>query len=49
MVQLLVRSPVLRRRGLYQFLMFGAFNLFSTAAPIMLAERFGLNEHGIAL
>ena len=49
MVRLLVRSPVLRRRRLYQFLMFGAFNLFWTAAPIMLAGRFGLGHRAIAL
>ena len=49
MVRLLVRSPVLRRRSLYQFLMFGAFNLFWTAAPIMLAGRFGLGHRAIAL
>jgi predicted MFS family arabinose efflux permease len=46
----LVRStPVLRRRAIYQALMFGAFNVFWTAAPVMLAERFGLNQTGIAL
>ncbi len=49
MLRLLAVSPVLRRRSLYQCLMFGAFNLFWTAAPIMLAARFGLSERGIAL
>jgi len=41
--------PVLRRRATYQALMFAAFNLFWTAAPLMLAERFGLSQHGIGL
>jgi predicted MFS family arabinose efflux permease len=40
--------PVLRRRSAYQALMFAAFNLFWTAAPLMLADRFGLRPHGIA-
>ncbi|HVX81366.1 MAG TPA: MFS transporter [Devosiaceae bacterium] len=41
--------PVLRRRAAYQVLLFGAFNVFWTAAPLMLAERFGLSQQGIAL
>ena len=46
----LVRDlPVLRQRAAYQCLMFGAFTLFWTAAPLMLAERFGLSQQGIAL
>jgi len=49
MVGLLRSSRVLRRRAIYQGLMFSAFNLFWTAAPIMLADRFGLSQHGIAL
>jgi len=48
-VGLLRREPVLRRRAIYQALLFGAFNLFWTAAPLMLADRFGLSEWGIAL
>lgn len=42
-------TPVLRRRAAYQGLMFCAFNVFWTAAPLMLAERFGLGQQGIAL
>jgi predicted MFS family arabinose efflux permease len=41
--------PVLRRRSLYQALMFAAFNMFWTAAPIMLAEHFGMSQQDIAL
>jgi len=37
----------LRWRCLYQTLMFGAFNLFWTAAPLMLSKSFGLGAAGI--
>jgi predicted MFS family arabinose efflux permease len=49
MIGLMRRSAVLRRRAIYQGLMFAAFNMFWTAAPIMLADRFGLSQQGIAL
>ena len=49
MARLLAREPVLRRRALYQALMFAAFNLFWTAVPLVLARRFGFGQHGIAL
>jgi predicted MFS family arabinose efflux permease len=49
MVGLFRSMPMLRRRALYQSLMFTAFNMFWTAAPIMLAERFGLSQTGIGL
>jgi predicted MFS family arabinose efflux permease len=49
MAGLLRDMPILRWRAAYQALMFAAFNLFWTAAPLMLAERFGLGEHGIGL
>lgn len=49
MAGLVRQFPVLRRRALYQGLMFMAFNLFWTAAPLMLFERFGLDPKGIAL
>ncbi|RDJ24257.1 MFS transporter [Bosea caraganae] len=49
MAGLLRDMPILRQRAVYQALMFAAFNLFWTAAPLMLAEHFGLNEHGIGL
>jgi len=49
MATLLRDTPVLRRRAAYQFLLFGAFNVFWTAVPLMLADRFGLSQQGIAL
>jgi predicted MFS family arabinose efflux permease len=48
-IGLLVRTPVVRRRTAYQALMFTAFNLFWTAIPLVLSERFGLRQGGIAL
>jgi predicted MFS family arabinose efflux permease len=41
--------PVLRWQATTQALAFGAFNMFWTAAPLMLAERLGLTQHYIAL
>ena len=49
MAGLLRDVPSLRWRAAYQALLFGAFNLFWTAVPLMLVERFGLSEHGIGL
>lgn len=49
MVGLVRDTPVLRRRSAYQGLLFAAFNLFWTTAPLMLAQRFGLSQQGIAL
>lgn len=47
---LFLRTPVLRRRGLYQAFMFAAFCLFWTATPILLASPvFGLSQTEIAL
>ena len=42
-------SPPLRRRAAYQAAAFGAFTLFWTAAPLLLARRFGLSQRGIAV
>ena len=41
--------PALRWRAAYQALLFGAFNMFWTAVPLMLAQRFGLDGHAIGL
>ena len=49
MVALPPRMPALCWRSAYAAVMFAAFNMFWTAAPIMLAERFGLGPYAIAL
>ncbi|MBS1970952.1 MAG: MFS transporter [Bdellovibrionales bacterium] len=50
MGHLLVRTPVLRRRAIYQACMFGAFCLFWTATPLLLSgPEFHLSQTAIAL
>jgi predicted MFS family arabinose efflux permease len=49
MARLLRDIPALRWRAAYQALMFGAFNMLWTAVPLMLADRFGMDGHGIGL
>ena len=50
MVELVRTEPALRRRGLYQAAMFGAFSLFWTTVPLLLAgPDFRLSQTGIAL
>ncbi len=47
---LLLRTPVLHRRGAYHAALFGAFSLFWTAVPLLLeGSRFGFNQVGIGL
>jgi predicted MFS family arabinose efflux permease len=47
--RLVVQTPLLRRRAFYQAMMFAAFNVFWTGAPLLLAHEFGLGQRGIAL
>lgn len=50
MGRLLVGTPVLRRRALYQAALFGAFSLFWTTAPLLLeGPTFHLSQAGIAV
>lgn len=50
MGHLALHTPVLQRRSLYQACMFGAFSLFWTTTPLLLASpTFGLTQNGIAL
>ncbi|NAO94446.1 MULTISPECIES: MFS transporter [unclassified Halomonas] len=50
MLQLVRATPTLRRRALYHACMFGAFSLFWTTTPLLLASpTFGLSQKGIAL
>ncbi len=49
MAHLARTTPVLRRRSLYQACLFGAFSLFWTTTPLLLAGVFHLSQAGIAL
>jgi predicted MFS family arabinose efflux permease len=50
MVRLMRTTPALLRRGLYQAALFGAFSLFWTTSPLLLAgPDFRLSQSGIAL
>jgi predicted MFS family arabinose efflux permease len=50
MLRLMVTEPVLRRRALYHACLFGAFSLFWTTVPLLLAgPLFNLSQAGIAL
>ncbi|CAN5686189.1 MFS transporter [soil metagenome] len=50
MVQLYLRVPVLRRRAIYQAFIFGAFCLFWTASPLLLASpAFNMSQSEIAM
>ncbi len=49
MVGLMRDVPAVRWRSTYQALLFAAFNMLWTAAPMMLADRFGMSNYGIGL
>ncbi len=50
MLKLMLTAPVLRRRALYHACLFGAFSLFWTTVPLLLASPvFGLDQAGIGL
>ncbi|AHZ85430.1 MFS transporter [Bdellovibrio bacteriovorus] len=50
MGRLFIETPVVRRRGAYQAFMFGAFCLFWTASPLLLAgPKFNLSQSAIAI
>src|SRR5260370_37494669 len=46
---LVAHTPLLRRRALYQGMLFAGFNLFWTGSPLLLAKEFGLGQRCIAL
>lgn len=50
MLTLFWETPILRRRAIYQAFLFGAFCLFWTASPLLLAgPHFNLTQTGIAI
>jgi predicted MFS family arabinose efflux permease len=49
MWSILLTTPALQRRAVYQGIVFAIFNIFWTAAPLMLANLFGYGQKGIAL
>ncbi len=50
MVRLAAATPTLRLRAFFQACLFGAFSLFWTTAPLLLAGRdYGFTQRGIAL
>jgi predicted MFS family arabinose efflux permease len=48
MPQLVVTTPLLRRRMVYQSALFGSFSLFWTVTPLYLSRHFGCGQGGIA-
>jgi len=49
MTKLVRDQAVLRRRGIYQGLMFGAFCVFWTTVPLLLMRGFGFTQKGVAV
>ena len=46
---LVLHTPLLRWRALYQGIMFAAFNVFWTGSPLLLMRHYGMTFNGIAL
>jgi predicted MFS family arabinose efflux permease len=46
---ILLRERRLQRRAVYQGLVFAIFNIFWTSVPLLLANRFGFSQTGIAI
>lgn len=46
---LIWRTPVLRRRAVYQGMLFAGFQAFWTAVPLALDHEFGMGQGGIAM
>ncbi|PAF43320.1 MFS transporter [Helicobacter sp. 11S03491-1] len=49
MVDLFLNTALLRQRGFYHFLAFGAFCLFWIVSPLVLIEKFHFNTNQVAL
>ncbi len=49
MGHILLKERSLQRRAVYQGFAFAIFNIFWTSAPLLLADRFGFHQTGIAL
>ncbi|WP_419785301.1 MFS transporter [Pseudodesulfovibrio sp.] len=49
MLRLLIQLPAVRRRAIYQGLLFCIFNIFWTSIPLLLADRFGMGSYQIGL
>lgn len=49
MKTLLLKTPTLRRRGLYQAMMFGGFCLFWTTVPLRLVQAFAFSQKQVAV
>jgi predicted MFS family arabinose efflux permease len=48
-VAIMQKTPALQRRAIYQGTLFGVFNLFWTAVPLMLTQTFHFDQREIAL